>query len=123
MKKVEPQLYLTKAGKEIFYKMVDLLGKYGALEEIDSFGLSMAAHWLWLFHENANAVKENAGAQVTKNGYSQVTAEITIMKTASAVFKDLSAKFGLSNKDREVMMKFKTTPDEPDRLDKLRDES
>ncbi len=120
MKTPEPQGYLNKEGVAIYNQMCKLLNDYNAIEEIDSFGLSMAAHWLWLFHDNANAVKKNGGRQITSNGYSQVTAEITIMDKASARFEKLSAKYGLSVKDRELMMKFKAKKDEGDAITDLK---
>jgi len=119
MKIPEPQTYLTEEGKLIYYKICDLLDNHSALAEVDSFGLSMAAHWLWLFHKAADEVKENSGIQITSNGYSQVTAEITIMDKASARFEKLSAKYGLSNKDRELMMKFKVEKTKKDKLDDI----
>ena len=48
-----------------------------------------------------------------------VSAHLTVMKTASAMFKDLSAKYGLSNKDRELMLKFKAKKAEGDKLDDI----
>lgn len=103
----------------IYDQMVKLLSDYEALEEIDSYGLSMAAHWLWLFNEAGERVKENAGVQVYQTGAEGVSASLTVMKTASAMFKDLSGKFGLSNKDRELMLKFKARKDEGDALDDI----
>jgi len=119
MKAPEPQGYLNEDGVIIYTEICRLLMSYNALEEIDSYGLSMAAHWLWLFHTSADAVSENGGRQITGNGYSQVTAEITIMDKATARFEKLSAKFGLSNKDRELMMKFKVKKEEKDDLDNI----
>jgi phage terminase small subunit len=119
MKTPEPQGYLNDDGKVIYFKLCELLEKYDAIETIDSFGLSQAAHWLWLFHDSAEAVGENGGKQITANGYSQVTAEITIMDKASARFEKLSAKYGLSPKDRELMLKFKVKKEEKDEIDEL----
>ena len=120
MKTPEPQGYLTKEGELIYNEMCRLLSDYDALEEIDSFGLSQAAHWLWLFSSAAEKVKENGGIQVYKTDAEGVSAALTVMKTASAMFKDLSAKYGLSVKDRELIIKFKAKRDEGDALDDLK---
>ena len=117
MKVPEPQSYLTLEGVQIYNKMCELLMSYNALEEIDSFGLSQAAMWLWLFHESAEIVNKRGPVQVYKTDAEGVSAYFTVMKTASTMFKDLSAKFGLSNKDRELMLKFKAKKDEDDALD------
>ncbi len=120
MKTPAPQSYLTKEGKSIYTEMCRLLSQYDALEEIDSFGLSMTAHWLWLFNNAAENVKENGGVQVYKTGAEGVSAHLTVMKTANAIWKDMSAKFGLSNKDRELMEKFKAKKDEGDAITDLK---
>jgi len=119
MKTPKPQEYLNEEGREIYENMCRLLDSVGALEEIDSYGLSMAAHWLWIFHYNANAVKKTGGIQITSTGYSQCTAEITNMDKASGRFEKLSAKYGLSNKDRELMLKFRGSKKDKDALDEL----
>ena len=119
MKVPEPQGYLNADGVVIYNRICELLMSYNALEEIDSYGLSQAAHWLWMFHHSANAVRDSGGIQMTKNGYSQVTAEVTIMDKASARFEKLSAKYGLSNKDRELMLKFKAKKQELDEIDDI----
>ena len=119
MKVPAPQEYLNKESKQIYNEIAKFLEGYEAIDSPDSFGLSQAAFWLWLYHDNANAVKENGGRQITANGYSQVTAEITIMDKASARFEKLSAKYGLSPKDRELMLKFKVKKEEGDALDEI----
>ena len=119
MKAPKAQKYLTKEGEDIYKEMCQLLEDHNAIEEIDSYGLSMAAHWLWLYHKAALQTQENGGVQVYKTGAEGVSAHLTVMKTASAMFKDLSAKFGLSNKDRELMLKFKAKKAEGDKLDDI----
>ena len=119
MKTPAPQGYLNKEAKVIYAKLAEFLDGFDAVESADSYGLSQAAFWLWLYHDAADAVKENGGRQITANGYSQVTAEITIMDKASARFEKLSAKYGLSPKDRELMLKFKVKKEEKDKLDDI----
>lgn len=119
MKTPEPQGYLTDEGVQIYNKMCELLMSYNALEDIDSYGLSQAAHWLHLYHVSALATADKGAVQVYKTGAEGVSAHMTVMKTASTMFKDLSAKFGLSNKDRELMLKFKAKKEEKDDLDNI----
>jgi len=115
MKTPEPQGYLNKEGKVIYFKLCELLEKYDAIEEIDSFGLSMAAHYLYLFHEHAG----KNPIQTFPNGTQQVSPSHTVMKDAREGFIKLSQKFGLSNKDRELMLKFKVKKEEGDALDEI----
>ena len=115
MKTPKPQSYLTKEGKAIYSKLCELLNEYDAIEEIDSFGLSMAAHYLYLFQEHAG---ENP-IQTFANKTQQVSPSHTVMKDAREGFIKLSAKYGLSNKDRELMLKFKVKKDEGDALDDI----
>ena len=115
----KPQGYLTDEGVVIYEQLCSLLKDYDAIEEIDSFGLSQAAHWLWLFSYAAEKVKENGGIQIYKTDAEGVSASLTVMKTASSMFKDLSSKYGLSVKDRELIMKFKAKKDEGDKLDDI----
>ena len=111
----KPQGYLTKEGVQIYKEICRLLEGYEALEEADTFILSMAAHYLYLF--NAHAGEDPI--QTFPNGTKQVSPAHTIMKDAREGFIKLSAKIGLSNKDRELMLKFKVKKQEDDELDKI----
>ena len=115
----DPQPYLNPEGVEIYKELCKHIQDVDALESVDGFLLSMLAHFLWLYHYSANKVKENGGIQITSNGYSQVTAEITIMDKAANRVEKLSAKFGLSPKDREQLLKFKGHKKEKDDLDDI----
>ena len=119
MKTPEPQGYLNDEAREMYYEICKFLDGFDAIEEVDSYGLSQVAYWLWMFHNAAEKVRDNGGIQITSNGYSQVTAEITIMDKASARFEKLSSKYGLSQKDRELMKQFKVSKDEKDAIDLL----
>jgi len=119
MKTPAPQGYLSDDGKSIYDEIVKHLGDANALMNVDSHGLSMAAHWLDLYNINAAKTAENGGVQSYKTGATGVSASLTVMKTASIMFKDLSAKFGLSPKDRELMKQFKSERKEADELTNL----
>jgi len=119
MKAPEPQGYLTEGAREIYWKICELLEGVDGIEEVDSYGLSMMAHWLYLNEGASEKSAKDGGVQITPNGYTQVTGHVTIMKTATVVFKELSAKFGLSPKDRELILKFKSKRKETDALDEL----
>ena len=115
----KPQKYLSKEGKEYYHAICSHLKDVDALMEVDSYGLSMMAHWLWLNERASQAVKKNGGVQVYATGAEGVSAHLTVMKTAIGVWKELAPKFGLSVKDRELIQKFKTKREETDALDDL----
>ena len=115
MKAPKAQNYLTKEGEDIYKEMCQLLEDHNAIEEIDSYGLSMAAHYLYLFHKYA----DEDPIQTFTNGTRQVSPAFSIMKDSREGFIKLSAKFGLSNKDRELMLKFKAKKAEGDKLDDI----
>ena len=114
-----PQGYLNEQGISIYEELCQHISDVDAIESVDSFELSMLAHFLWLFQYASNEVKENGGIQITSNGYSQVTAEITIMDKAANRVEKLGAKFGLSLKDREQLLKFKGQKKTRDSLDDI----
>lgn len=115
----EPQGYLNKEARAIYHEICKHLESVDALEEVDSYGLSMMAFDLWVFHEAAEAVKQNGYKQVTQTGYSQITPDFTAMKECKASFLRYSIKFGLSPSDREKMLKFKGHKKVEDALDEL----
>ena len=119
MKLPEPQGYLSKEGKEYYKEICEHLEGVDALERVDSYGLSMIAHWLWLNDRASEAVKENGGVQVYSTGAEGVSAHLTVMKTAVMMWDKLAPKFGLSVKDRELIQKFKSKRKETDALDEL----
>jgi P27 family predicted phage terminase small subunit len=115
MKTPAAQAYLSKEGKQIYKEICRLLEDYDALEEIDSYILSMTAHYLDLFHKHA----DKDPIQTYPTGAKQVSPSFSIMKDAREGFIKLSGKLGLSNKDRELMLKFKAKKDEGDALDDI----
>lgn len=117
--KPEPQEYLEKEARKIYWEIIDLLEGVDALEEIDSYGLSIMAMDLWLFKRAAQEVSEKGGVQITPNGYSQITGYFTVMEKCKASFLKYSEKYGLSPKDRQLILKFKNKKEEKDALDEL----
>lgn len=115
----EPQSYLTDHGKEIYYEICELLLKVGALEDVDSFGLSMMAQSLDLFQDASEQININGSVQTYKTGAQAISAHMTVAEKSIAAFFKFSEKFGLSNKDRERIMKFKKQPKQEDQIDKL----
>ena len=115
MKLPEPQAYLSKDAKKIYLEICEHLDSVDALESVDSHGLSMAAHYLHLFRKYADAEP----IQTFPNKTQQVSPAFTIMKDAREAFVKLSVKFGLSAKDRDLMLKFKKRKIEKDALDEL----
>ena len=115
MKKPEPQKYIKGNALKIYDEICSHLSNVDALEDVDSYIISMAAYYLDLFMTHADA----GLVQTFANGTRQVSPEHTLMKDAREGFIKLSAKIGLSNKDREAMLKFKGQSKEVDALDEL----
>lgn len=115
--KQEP--YIQKAQKRYFDMIVENLEGIDALRDVDTLGISMMAFDLWMYYEAASSVQEKGWVQTTQSGYSQITADITVMEKCKASFLKFSEKFGLSPKDRERMLKFKNPPNKKDAFDEL----
>lgn len=119
MKKLKPEAYIDKESKLHFDRICVHLENADALNEIDSYGLSIMAQYLKMYHEAANAVNESGTWQVFANGASNVSGAFSVMEKCAAQFLKFSEKFGLSEKDREKMLKFNIAPRETDDLDDI----
>ena len=119
MKTPEPQAYLNEEAQAIYWEIGKFLEGFDAIESVDSLGLSMMAFDLWLYHEAADTINKEGATQIAQSGYSQITGHFTVMKECKASFLKYSQKFGLSPKDRELMLKFKVKKDEGDALDDI----
>ena len=119
MKFPKPQPYLTEEGVVIYNELCQHISDVDALESVDGYELSMLAHFIWLYNYASEKIKDTGGIQITSNGYSQVTAEITIMDKAANRVEKLGAKFGLSLKDRELLNRFKGKKKKRDALDDI----
>ena len=121
MKHPEPQGYLNDEAKKYYKQICTHLEGVNALEEIDSFGLSMMAHSLALYKQAADKISdpEIGAVQVYPTGAQQVSAWFTVMKTSLDYFLKYSQRFGMTPKDRELMIKFKVKRKETDALDDL----
>lgn len=119
MKAPKPQEYLTKEGKQVYKELTRILEAYDALEEIDSYGLSILADALDTYQVASEKVKELGHVQTYKTGATAPSAWMNVKKQSYEMFLKLSAKYGLSNKDRETMLKFKAKKDEGDKLDDI----
>jgi P27 family predicted phage terminase small subunit len=98
------QNYLSERGKEI-YKLIEThCQELGILKDIDSFELSMLANSLDLYAKAAQHCKENGISQVSKTGWSQISAEYAAMKQEYQSITKHSAKFGLNPYDRERIL-------------------
>lgn len=101
-KKIQPQDYLTKRGKEIFNDILSCIDEK-VLQSTDSFGLSVLANNFDLHHEMAEYLNQNGVSQTTKTNYSQVRAEFTVyQKTADYISKN-SSQFGLTPDSRQKL--------------------
>ena len=112
--KIKPEPYLNDEAKKYFARIVKHLEAVDAIEDIDSFGLSIMSMDLALFHNAASKCIDDGGVQVTPNGYTQVTGYMTVMDKCKSSFLKYSEKFGMSPKDREKMLKFSAPKDDGD---------
>ena len=115
----EPQHYLSDEAIQIYQEVGKLLEGVGALEEIDSYGLSMLADSLCQFKRAAQVVNERGPVQVYKTDAEGVSAWFTVKKDAYTMFLKYSEKYGLSPKDRQLILKFKAKKKQTDALDDL----
>ena len=114
-----PQGYLNKIAKQYYYLICAHLDTANAIESIDSFGISQMAFYLDLFHQAALHVDKEGPVQVFPTGATNVTGWFSVLKECDERFIKLSAKFGMSAKDRELMKQFNIRKRETDSLDEL----
>ena len=120
MKTPKPQGYLNERAKEIYMDIAIILEKYDAVEDQDSYGLSMLADCLATYELAAIECNKHGPVQVYKTDAEGVSAWWTVKKGSWDAFLKLSQRYGLSVKDRELIMKFKAKRDEGDALDDLK---
>ena len=101
---MKPLDYLTEEGKHIFNNILELIPSE-KLQETDSYELSILANYFDLYAQAAQSIKDGADGykQTTPNGYSQITADVTMMDKASAYIIKNSGKFGLNPESREKL--------------------
>jgi P27 family predicted phage terminase small subunit len=115
----KPESYLDAKGKKYYSEICKHLDSVDYLSEIDSFGLSMMAQYLSMYHDAAVRVGEDGAIQVYKNGTTNVSGAFSVMKECMSQFLKYSEKFGMSPKDRERMLKFKNMKTEEDGFDAI----
>jgi P27 family predicted phage terminase small subunit len=115
---MKPMAYLTKEGEAIFKKIFKFIKEKNLQDDIDSFSLSMLANSLDLYHRAATAIKENGYSQRTQSGYSQTTADYTVLQKELANILQLSRKFGLTPYDRAKLLEM-AEPEEEEEPDAL----
>ena len=115
----EPQDYLSDEAIQIYQEVGKLLEGVDALEDIDSYGLSMLADSLCQFKIAAQVINERGPVQIYKTDAEGVSAWFTVKKDAYGTFLKYSEKYGLSPKDRQLILKFKTKKKSTDALDDL----
>jgi P27 family predicted phage terminase small subunit len=115
---MKPMAYLTKEGEKIFQRLCKFIQKKNLQDDIDSYSLSMLANSLDLYHRAATAIKENGYSQRTQSGYSQTTADYTVLQKELANILQLSRKFGLTPYDRAKLLEVAEPEkeEEPDAL-------
>lgn len=101
---MKPLDYLSEEGKEIFNDILSLIPK-DKVQETDSYELSMLSNYFDLYAQAAQAIKDSDTGykQTTKNDYSQITADVTMMDKASTYIIKNAGKFGLNPEAREKL--------------------
>ena len=116
---MKPESYLSDKGKKHFERIKQHVLDADSLMDIDSYGLSMMANYLEMYHDAAQAVHDTGSWQVFANGASNVSGAFSVMEKCMGQFLKFSEKFGLSPKDREKMLKFNNPRDSHDALDDI----
>ena len=121
MEHPESQKYLNATAKKYYTQICVHLEGADALEEIDSFGLSMMAHSLDLYKQAAEKINDPSigVVQTYSTGAQQVSAWFSVMKNSLDYFLKYSQRYGMTPKDRELMIKFKVKRNEKDALTDL----
>lgn len=116
---IQPEPYLTKNGKAIFFRILEFL-ETSDMHEVDSFELSVLAQHFDVFHESSRKVNEQGYSRVTgNNGYEQVTPHFTAMKDSANYIMKHGEKFGLNPSAREKLKIFNAKEKEADPIDEI----
>lgn len=101
---MKPLDYLSDEGKDIFNDILSLIPE-DKVQETDSYELSMLSNYFDLYAQAAQAIKKSDTGykQTTKNDYSQITADVTMMDKASTYIIKNAGKFGLNPEAREKL--------------------
>lgn len=111
---MKAQSYLTKNGLRIFNEILKFVESKNVSEEIDSLQLSMLAHAFDQHDEAAKEMTKTGGLyQVTKTGYSQVTAAFTVWKQTGEYITKNADKFGINPNAREKLKSFSKEQEKP----------
>ena len=104
---IKPEPYLGTEAKKHFKRICEHLNNVDALMEVDSYGLSMMSQYLKMYHDAVVEVEKTGSWQVFKNGASNVSGAFSVMEKCMGQFLKYSEKFGLSEIDRQKMLKFR----------------
>jgi P27 family predicted phage terminase small subunit len=108
------QGYLTERGQEIYNEILDFIKDKGLDDSIDTFELSILANNFDMYGIASDAVKAHGYSQQTQSGYSQITADYTVMKQCADYIAKHSDKFGLNPSAREKIKAFSKKEKETD---------
>lgn len=101
--KYEPEDFLTKAGRTIFFAIVRHIEDKEIIDDIDTLELSMLANSMEVYMRMADICnKEGFTVEVTgKNGtFEMIRSEYTVMRNEYQNVLKHSGKFGLTPGDR-----------------------
>ena len=112
--------YLAPRAKGIYKEIYEFIEGWEAIASVDHFAIAMMADSIYWFQEacrKVNANGDDGPTQTFNNQTTNINAWHTVKKTSHDQFLKLSAKLGMSPKDREAILKFKGAKKETDKLD------
>ena len=109
---IRPQGFIKAEQMPYFNAIAQHVRDNEALQGVDSYVISMAAQWLYIFHEAAEQMAETGIIQVyEKTGAMAKHPTVQVMSEASAQLKVWFAELGMTPKSREALTSFQARPD------------
>lgn len=107
-----PQGYIKAEQMPYFNAIAQHVRENEALQDVDSYVVSMAAQWLYIFHQAAEQMRQSGIIQVyEKTGAMAKHPTVQVMSEASAQLKVWFAELGMTPKSREALTSFQARPD------------
>ena len=104
-----PQKYLPKVAHKYYDGIMAHLVSTKQLRNVDSFMVSMAANWIYIYEKHAALVNKyscSGAIQKFKNGTKNVSPEWSVMVKADEKIQQYSRKFGMDLRSRETLLAF-----------------
>jgi len=109
---IQPQGYISDEQMPYFNAIAKHIRDNDALQDVDSYAVSMAAHWLFIFHTAATQMRQTGIIQINENsGLMSKHPIVQVMSEASVQLKSFFAELGMTPKSREALTSFQARPD------------